>query len=338
MCVIVAVENDEFKPSPEQLEQMHRKNSDGAGIAWLSPEGKVRFVKGLKDDKEVLQTIESRQIKAPYIIHFRITSSGATCKELTHPFPVTYKAETALKGETSEVLFHNGTWHNYDAVLMQLMFAKGRGDLPDGEWNDSRVMALILARHGENMLRFLLERNTSKVMTLDKNGVNILAGEFIQHQGYIVSNDYWIPAAPVQYSTTGKQFVNIDHLTDAPEEQKNTVLGAIKKSPKWATCSGGKCLIELYKGSKLAEPQSGDNCKSCDSNGTKCTRTTTTTIPVVVDTTLPVAVAPASQTSDIFKSSEQKKCVTTHCYTMVPNGKWFCESCEQGYEQLAGTI
>jgi hypothetical protein len=189
MCVILAVYGDEH-PSKDLLKACHLENHFGAGVAWIDGD-KVRWRKELADDEAVSQLIARREIKAPYLIHFRIPSVGGDNRQLTHPFPITAGVECYKRGTAEKILMHNGTWHRWDDVIVQIAIQKGI-DVPDGPWSDSRAMAWIVHHTGINVLDLLLKHNASRIATLDVAGIQTLGS---WHQtptnGVWASNDHW---------------------------------------------------------------------------------------------------------------------------------------------------
>lgn len=160
MCVIMAIER-KF-PDLKLLELAEKENDDGAGIAWIQ-DGLVHWEKGLTA-KEVHKI--GMSTPAPWVVHFRMMSSGTNSKNLTHPFPITPKAGTHLKGTANSVLFHNGTLEN-DEMIMFTALNRNRHKIPEGDWSDSRVLAYAYYHLGEGILNFI--GWTQRVAVLDKD-------------------------------------------------------------------------------------------------------------------------------------------------------------------------
>lgn len=160
MCVIMAIER--IFPDLKLLEMAEKENDDGAGIAWIQ-DGLVHWEKGLKA-KDIHKI--GKSTPAPWIVHFRLMSSGTMSKNLTHPFPITPKAGTHLKGTANSVLFHNGTLEN-DEQIMFAALSRNRNKIPEGEWSDSRVLAYAYYHLGEGILNFI--GWSQKVAVLDKD-------------------------------------------------------------------------------------------------------------------------------------------------------------------------
>lgn len=138
-------------------------NRQGAGIAYRDVDEKgmpiVRWQKGINDVKEIQKLCA--EVPTPYVVHFRISSCGdGGIAELTHPFPVSAKAELFLEGSTGGfVLFHNGVWTNWREWLMRANLGAPRNmKMPDGKWSDTRAMAYIAAINGINTLELVDEK------------------------------------------------------------------------------------------------------------------------------------------------------------------------------------
>lgn len=193
MCVVFACPEDGKLPTMDELLGGALANSDGAGVAWAT-EGKLLWRKGLKH-AEVEKLIEEGVLKPPCIIHYRITSAGETCDELTHPFPCTPQVQLELEGESTSfpVLFHNGTVSHWREE-MKLAITGGRGALkvPPGEWSDTRVLAYLVALYGIGYLEFVDGLSGDKVSLLHPNGVIQYIGNWHHKDGFYASNESYL--------------------------------------------------------------------------------------------------------------------------------------------------
>lgn len=160
MCVILCCTKK--YPSMTMLKQAEQFNRDGGSIAWRETDG-VHYKKGISAQK--INRI-MHDVRLPFIIHFRIATVGGKFKQLCHPFPVTYKAETAMEGVADNVLFHNGTWNDWEHYLL-VNTLKIRQLPPDGPWSDSRAMAYLLRREGSEILNHVQGMN--KIAILGRN-------------------------------------------------------------------------------------------------------------------------------------------------------------------------
>lgn len=99
MCMAI------FKPAKVAVKEEYLRNSwianpDGGGFAYVKG-GKVVVEKGFKVLKEFLAAYDkaySKNKNSPFLIHFRIRSTGGREAENTHPFAFKHGA-----------LIHNGT-------------------------------------------------------------------------------------------------------------------------------------------------------------------------------------------------------------------------------------
>jgi len=111
-------------------------NPHGAGVAWRE-KGKVRWFKNLS--AEEVSTLLP-ELDGELVIHFRWASVGGVDPLLCHPFPIAPDSPLAIEGKATRVLFHNGTWGNWQ---------EGLACLPEGSFegavSDTRVMAMLLA-------------------------------------------------------------------------------------------------------------------------------------------------------------------------------------------------
>jgi hypothetical protein len=195
MCVAIVVPNGVEIPPDLSLIACYTVNPHGAGIAWVDTGKKrVLYQKGLDMNEFFLALHEFKKLypkkedRPTLFLHFRIKSIGETCKELTHPFPISRKAPVDLKGEASKILMHNGTWHSWESALLHCL----HGKLPDGPWSDTRTMAYMVAYHGDRVLDIINER----VATLDRTGKCVLHGKgWVKKDEVIYSNDLWVTKA-----------------------------------------------------------------------------------------------------------------------------------------------
>lgn len=187
MCVIILAE-DSF-PKPDTLRSAEALNSHGAGVAWVNEFGSVSYRKNL-DAEEIITMIETGVIKLPAIIHFRIASVGAVKPELCHPFPIEDNSGLALVGDADAVLFHNGTWSEWNEHLMNGVIS-GELAVPDGaSWSDSRAMAVLANRYGYNILNLI---KGNKITVLDAKGIHKFGDGWVTVDGHTCSNNYFVP-------------------------------------------------------------------------------------------------------------------------------------------------
>jgi predicted glutamine amidotransferase len=186
MCVIVCSENPDVWLDRNDFKKCWETNDHGAGFAWLD-EGKVHFIKGFMTEKKAWNAYKHEVIGHPHIAHFRLTSAGTTCKELTHPFIVSPDSPIYLRWSGDEdVLFHNGTvsaWEN-TLLFMALLDRK----YPEGKMSDSRVFAMVCGRLGEYRT---LSESWSRWAVLSRDHGIQTYGSFINRDGMSFSNLSW---------------------------------------------------------------------------------------------------------------------------------------------------
>ncbi len=171
MCVALICP-PKVRPSLPLLQACHRANPHGAGIAWRE-KGRIHWRKGL-GPCEVHQLASEHS--GEVIIHFRWASVGVISPRLCHPFPVTSAAELAAAGTAAAVLFHNGTWGEWERALPTI------GQL-EGPVSDSRAAAALVSHSGSRFLR----RLPGRWAVMRRREVE-LHGEWLQYQGLLVSN------------------------------------------------------------------------------------------------------------------------------------------------------
>jgi len=180
MCVISIYQ--EIAPLLEELEQMEKTNKDGGGIAWREKE-KIKWKKGL-NAKEIY-TI-TKKISFPYIIHFRLATSGGVTKELCHPFPINLQVETNLEGKAEKVIFHNGIWNKWKELCLNAIVSSGKSFLK-GKISDTRALAWFVTIYGEEILTLIDE----KVVIFSSNSIAIYGNGWIREEKTIYSNQNW---------------------------------------------------------------------------------------------------------------------------------------------------
>ena len=151
MCVVAICQKKRI-PHDEFLEAF-RCNDDGVGMAWRT-NGTIRYIKGLMKDKEAWETYKTNvpEDAFPHIVHFR--KGTPKCPDLTHPFLCTEESEIILNYEGKDsVLFHNGVVMNWKTTLLNIFVKYGK--TIDGEWSDTRMVAMLVHLLSEKALEFV---------------------------------------------------------------------------------------------------------------------------------------------------------------------------------------
>ena len=197
MCVIIAAQTR--RPELAELKDAESANSHGGAIAWVN-NGMVEWSKGLTA-QEIYEV--SKKIELPYIIHFRIASIGPACKPLCHPFPIAPMAQTDLIGRAYSVLFHNGSWFDWQDWMIRVLLTT-RLKMPGGIWSDTRAMAW-LAYHANGAQIFKL-LDGSKTVIFDGKGHMRFSGEgWTIEKGIRYSNTFfrhtYVPVREYEYES-----------------------------------------------------------------------------------------------------------------------------------------
>jgi len=148
MCVIAICEEG-LKLDNATFKACFEANSHGAGFAWMEG-GELHWSKGHMTSREAWKKYKALY-DFPHIAHFRLSSSGGICKELTHPFMITEESPIEMEGHgQNKLLFHNGTVSNWREMLMIMAFNARK--YPDGKISDTRVMAMAVSILGDKVL------------------------------------------------------------------------------------------------------------------------------------------------------------------------------------------
>ena len=181
MCVIGIYEDK--KPEISDLVSMEAQNPDGAGLAWVE-NGRVRWKKGL-DALEMYEICE--KVGLPIIVHFRMATAGGNDDRLTHPFPIRISKPLALSGLADRLIFHNGHFSGWEAVLRDFLDRGEPGaSRSTNMWSDSRLIAYAIGR-GVPMSVFQGE----KLAMLHGSGIIDTLGFFHDTPEGVFSNLAW---------------------------------------------------------------------------------------------------------------------------------------------------
>lgn len=160
MCILFA--SNKGLPKAEVLMAGEKINTHGGGIA-IAGNKTVYIHKGI-DAAYMIKHYS--KVKLPMLIHFRIATVGEKVPALTHPFPATEKVELDLRMETDLAFAHNGGFKDWQTWMLTSL----NGHIPPGnDWSDSRAIAYLVWRYGEDILQFL-PAGGSRFATLNKEG------------------------------------------------------------------------------------------------------------------------------------------------------------------------
>jgi hypothetical protein len=205
MCVILVSEKGN-KISKKDFKDMWLRNSNGWGVAWLDlQDGMIRVKKGIMTLKEA-EGFYYQEVPegVSHVMHFRLTSAGATCPELTHPFRVDLIDTQELEYKACAVLFHNGTVSGYKAFLPAIL-AKLEDPEIDKLFNvkdisDTYLMSIMVRLFSHRILKFYTSSRWA-VFTIESGSPQIfLYGDFQKYKEFYVSNMSW-QVPQYQYTT-----------------------------------------------------------------------------------------------------------------------------------------
>ena len=172
MCVILICPA-KVRPDDSTIDACHRANPHGAGVAWRENNA-VRWLKGLDPD-DLADLVPS--LPGEIVIHFRWASVGEVTPALCHPFPVTRAATTRLSGHARAVLFHNGTWCDWERTHAMMPRRL------DGPLSDTRVAAALVDCCGVETLN----RMPGRYVFFERD-FTLRFGGWFRHRGMLASN------------------------------------------------------------------------------------------------------------------------------------------------------
>ena len=202
MCIIAAKPAGIAMPNEETLRTMWDANPDGAGFMYpiTRQKGKktlnlVQIEKGFmkwEDFNQALDNLASRVdlTATALVMHFRITTHGGTCPELTHPFPVVSSASVLTKPRSTATI---GIAHN--GIISSVSPGKGMSDTSEYVRSQLAPLSKALPRFYENPDALLLIKNAigSKMAILSPEGNIVTIGDFNEDNGVLYSNYSWMP-------------------------------------------------------------------------------------------------------------------------------------------------
>lgn len=182
MCIIATCEGR--KMTSQEVINCFKNNSDGAGVAYYTEDGKIHVEKGFMTLEEFQDYYETLDV-LPHVAHFRIATSGDVSPEMTHPYKIETESNLMVNGNVDcPVLFHNGVIGNYNDLYLNMLTC-GMIDVLRGPINDTRVAAVMAAVFDEEVLQSL----SGKFVVMTPNGITTMWGEFENENGVHFSNN-----------------------------------------------------------------------------------------------------------------------------------------------------
>lgn len=195
MCLIIHRFDGTNVPN-DVLDVNRSRNSDGFGIAWRSQDGELHHAKYgpqayMKFRKQLKRLDRHPEIE--YTAHFRFATTGAPCRDLSHPFEYTDPIEGKV------LVFHNG--------VIDI-------DAPKGESDTSQFVKAVLAKlpaqwWTQAHLRFLVESSigSSRMLIMTKTeNIFLNEGAWMRKSGILYSTDPG--GSHSKYKSTGGIYVS----------------------------------------------------------------------------------------------------------------------------------
>lgn len=191
MCIICVKNKGVKAPTAEVIENMFTANPNGAGFAYVK-NNRVIIHKGLMSLdsfntalEKVYKSLGNQVQNTPFIYHFRITTSGGTKPQLTHPFPLTNKKSKLLKLQQScdIAVAHNG--------IIDINIEKGLSDTATYIKNELAPYKTLKSDFykAEVIQDAIHHRIDSKLAILSQDGSIVTIGNFEEEKGLLFSND-----------------------------------------------------------------------------------------------------------------------------------------------------
>jgi len=203
---------------------MWLRNSNGFGVAWLDQDGMIRVKKGIMSLKEA-ESFYYQEVPegVSHVMHFRLTSAGTTCPELTHPFRVDLIDTQELEYKACAVLFHNGTVSSYKAFLPAILAKLEPTELEKlfnvKDISDTYLMSIMVRLFSHKILKFYTSSRWA-VFTIEEGSPQIfLYGDFQKYKEFYVSNMSW--QAPQYATPLGYGVYSYSTTTSKKSKRKN---------------------------------------------------------------------------------------------------------------------
>ena len=216
MCIIVSKPMGVEMPSERTLRNCFDYNNDGMGWMYnyngkvIGTKGYMKFEEGYRVLKELDEKIGLKD--RGLVLHFRITTSGGTCMENCHPFPISNKGKDLKKLDfvTDIGVAHNG-------IISGYIPPKG-SPYSDTQLFIKNYLYDIKEEHEDFLtnpsLLFAIEKTVgSKLCFLDGEGNITLVGKFIEEEdGCSYSNETYLDLTDLYKSW------NTSYYYDSPSE------------------------------------------------------------------------------------------------------------------------
>ncbi len=213
MCVIAVKPAGQPLPNDDTLRTMWDNNPHGAGFMFAKG-GAVHIRKGFMSFKEFQKALNGVKNAAalPLVLHFRISTGGGVCPQMTHPFPLSADHETltAAKSSAAVGIAHNG--------VLPYPSTKTTSDTYEYITGQLQPLSLALPRWYKDRHAMQLVKNAtdgSRLAILTGSGEIITTGTgWKEDGGLLYSNESYKPKLPKLWQPYGYGL----HLADGYED------------------------------------------------------------------------------------------------------------------------
>jgi hypothetical protein len=146
----------------------------------------IRIVKGIMKKDKARAIYENIPPGVAHVLHFRISTAGSVCPELTHPFIISKDSPIVLEGKTKrEVLFHNGMISDWENLYVSYCVAKKKKIEMSKVMSDTRFAAMMVSEVGEEYLPYA----GGRFVKMQPDGKTFYWGDFEKEKGVLFSNN-----------------------------------------------------------------------------------------------------------------------------------------------------
>ena len=192
MCIICVSPENVRQPDTQTIRTMFLRNPHGAGYMYAR-NGKVHIRKGFMNLTALLNALKEEHFTEadPVVYHFRISTQAGINPQMTHPFPLSNRAEhmKALDVDCRCGVAHNG--------IIQLTTDPTNKEFSDTAVFIAQYLTRILQRPSDlkntKLLDLIYLLAQSKFAIMDGKGYIATVGKFIEENGLLYSNTSYQP-------------------------------------------------------------------------------------------------------------------------------------------------
>ena len=192
MCIICVSPENVRQPDTQTIRTMFLRNPHGAGYMYAR-NGKVHIRKGFMNLTALLNALKEEHFTEadPVVYHFRISTQAGINPQMTHPFPLSNRAEhmKALDVDCRCGVAHNG--------IIQLTTDPTNKEFSDTAVFIAQYLTRILPRPSDlkntKLLDLIYLLAQSKFAIMDGKGYIATVGKFIEENGLLYSNTSYQP-------------------------------------------------------------------------------------------------------------------------------------------------